>query len=72
MAKRRIIRIVARIDSDVLGGVARRWVSWDLPNHEFGNVTSINTILDCLGITPKDGECFELSVEPVAADAKGD
>ena len=70
MTKRRVIRIVARVDGDVLDGVTRSWVSWDLPDREFENVTSLNIILDCLGITPKDGECFELSVEPIAAEAE--
>ena len=64
MEKHRVIRMVAHRD-----GNERSCVYWDLPEHDAGGVTSVNTILGHLGIFPKDGECFELSVEPIAVEA---
>jgi hypothetical protein len=64
------LRMVAEVSSDELKGSKRSWVSWDLPAYCTSNVTSVNTILDLLGIVPKNGECFLLSVERAAEAAQ--
>ncbi len=71
--KRHTIRMIADRDRDVYDGKTRSWVTWELPDHKHGNVTSVNTILDCLGIVPEDRECFDLSMERAveAPEAKG-
>lgn len=60
------INLIAETHSDELDGQQRRWVTFKLPEHETENVTSINTLFDCLGIVPEEGQRFKLIIEPEA------